>query len=70
MVLACLQKDPDKRPQDAEELFRMACGFRSCQSWNQDQARRWWERHLPDLAGPLTLVEPHSETSARTVVVH
>ena len=22
LVLACLEKDPDKRPQDAEELFR------------------------------------------------
>ena len=24
LVLACLEKDPDRRPQNAEELFRMA----------------------------------------------
>jgi serine/threonine-protein kinase len=25
LVMACLEKDPDKRPQDAERLFEMAC---------------------------------------------
>ena len=55
LVLACLQKDPNLRPQNAEELFRMACGCRSCGGWDQVHARRWWEAHLPDLTGPLVV---------------
>jgi eukaryotic-like serine/threonine-protein kinase len=57
LVLACLQKDPNLRPQNAEELFRMACGCRSCSTWDQAQARRWWEAHLPDLTGTLTVTQ-------------
>jgi serine/threonine-protein kinase len=55
LILACLEKDPGKRPQDASELFRLACGCRSCDTWNQELARAWWETHLPELTGPLTL---------------
>ena len=39
LVLACLEKDPNKRPQDAEELFEMACECRSCEGWNNDTAK-------------------------------
>jgi hypothetical protein len=57
LVLACLKKDPNERPQNAEELFRMACGCRACGTWDQAHARRWWEAHLPDLTGPLTVTQ-------------
>ena len=42
----------------AETLFRLACGCRTCDTWNSDVARGWWERHLPELTGPLTYGEP------------
>jgi serine/threonine-protein kinase len=60
LVLACLQKDPALRPQSAQELFRLATKCHSCESWDQDAARRWWETHLPELTGPLTmdLIDP------------
>jgi serine/threonine-protein kinase len=57
IVLACLQKDPNKRPQNAEELLRIAHNCRTCEGWTQAAAKSWWERHLPDLTGPLTLGE-------------
>ena len=46
---------PNKRPQDAEALFRLACELqRARQRWNSELARTWWEQHLPELsAGPL-----------------
>ena len=61
LVLACLEKDPAKRPQDAEELFQLACGCRSSETWDQTAARQWWQVHLPDLTGPLTLYDVEME---------
>ena len=58
LVLACLQKDPNLRPQNAGELFRMACECRTCEGWNTDMAQAWWDVHLPELSGPLTLTRP------------
>jgi serine/threonine-protein kinase len=60
LVLACLQKDPDRRPQSAGELFRMAQQCHSCDGWNSETARGWWETHLPDLVGPLTIADHRS----------
>jgi serine/threonine-protein kinase len=68
LVMACLDKNPDKRPQNAEELFHMACGCRTCDGWNQTQASEWWKVHLPELAGPLTL-GPAREAAANLVTV-
>ena len=67
LVLACLQKDPDMRPQSAEDLLRMAESCRVCESWNQMAARRWWETHLPDLTGPLTIARSEAEPLPRAV---
>jgi len=68
-VLACLEKEPDKRPQDAEQLLRIACGCHACEGWTNDAARSWWEQHLPDLTGPLTLIEPAWDAGSRAVVI-
>jgi eukaryotic-like serine/threonine-protein kinase len=69
LVLACLEKDPDKRPQDAEQLLGVACGCKSCDAWTNDAARSWWEQHLPELTGPLTLTEPVWDAGSRAVGV-
>lgn len=58
LVLACLQKSPNKRPQNAEELFHMANRCTTREAWGQEAAKTWWERHLPDMTGPLILGEP------------
>src|SRR6185503_4966628 len=57
LVLACLEKDPAKRPQDAQQLLRMVRQCRSGETWDNDTARRWWEMHLLDLTAPLTLAD-------------
>jgi serine/threonine-protein kinase len=55
LVMACLQKDPNLRPQNAEELFRLACECRGCEGWSQERAKAWWEVHMRDFTGPLTI---------------
>jgi len=67
LVLSCLEKDPKARPQNAEELFRMAVDCRTCETWGQASARNWWQTHLPDLTGPLTLGESEHESSTHVV---
>jgi serine/threonine-protein kinase len=55
LVLACLQKDPNKRPQNAEVLLDMAVGCKTGDCWNQNLAKAWWDKHLPEFTAPLSL---------------
>ena len=53
LVMACLEKKPQDRPQDAQAFFRLAHACTSCETWTSERARTWWDAHLPELAGPL-----------------
>jgi eukaryotic-like serine/threonine-protein kinase len=55
LVMACLQKDPALRPQNAGELLGMAYQCQCTESWGQEDARTWWRAHLPNLTGTLTV---------------
>jgi serine/threonine protein kinase len=69
LVLACLQKDPNKRPQNAEVLLEMACGCKTGDCWSSDQAKTWWDKHLPEFTGPLTLGDFKPEPVTEAVVL-
>jgi eukaryotic-like serine/threonine-protein kinase len=58
-VLTCLEKDPDKRPQSARELFEIACASCSATGWTNDHAQAWWQAHLPELTTDLQM-SPHA----------
>jgi serine/threonine-protein kinase len=48
LVMACLAKDPNQRPADAD---RMSAELDECDDgapWNQADAHAWWERNLPN----------------------
>jgi serine/threonine-protein kinase len=69
LVLACLEKDPRNRPQDAQELLRTLPRCRAADMWDNDTARVWWETHLLELTGPLTLSDAATAPVARTFAV-
>jgi serine/threonine-protein kinase len=70
LVMACLEKDPNRRPQDAERLFELACQCCSVDVWDNSMARSWWETNLMELTGPLTLADPRPEDATRAVAIH
>ena len=64
-VLACLRKDPKRRPASAEELLQMASTCKTADLWDQQAARKWWEAHLSHLATPAKANTSTWDVSAR-----
>jgi serine/threonine-protein kinase len=64
LVLRCLQKNPDDRPQDAGELLRLLTRVNLRDVWTDESAQRWWELHLPDMTRPLVLGDPEPDPAA------
>ena len=44
VVLDCLQKDPNRRPESAQELMERLDACDDVEPWSAAEARRWWER--------------------------
>jgi serine/threonine-protein kinase len=57
VVLACLEKDPRHRPQDASAVLDMLQRVRTADPWDNELARVWWERHLVELSNPPAVSE-------------
>jgi serine/threonine protein kinase len=64
-VLACLRKDPKRRPASAEELLQIASTCKTADLWDQQAARKWWEAHLSHLATPAKANTSTWDVSAR-----
>jgi serine/threonine-protein kinase len=47
LVLSCLAKDPEDRPQSAKEFSRRLAEVDGADEWSQDRARQWWETVRP-----------------------
>ncbi len=47
IVMACLAKRPDDRPQSAKELSQRLMEVNGLEPWTDDRARNWWELHQP-----------------------
>jgi DNA-binding NtrC family response regulator len=47
IVLACLQKTPEKRPSSALELWRLLGEVPVERSWTREHSEQWWREHVP-----------------------
>lgn len=51
IVLTCLAKDPEGRPQSADDLAERLAGVRTGDEWTADRAREWWDANRPMAPG-------------------
>ena len=49
LVLSCLAKDRDLRPQSARDLLHRLDALEVRQPWTEARARQWWNDHLPGI---------------------
>lgn len=47
VILACLEKPPDRRPQTAEELAHRLAACETATRWTPQRAQEWWDLHQP-----------------------
>ena len=51
IILSCLAKLPEDRPQSAHELSRLLAASAAANGWTEERAHRWWDRHHPATGG-------------------
>ena len=68
VVLRCLRKKREERYADALELWRALRACESAKSWDQEQARDWWDKHQVQMhtrrTEQMRRVESGSDTMA------
>ena len=47
VILACLEKDPNRRPQSADELSQRLAACEGLSPWTPQRAQEWWDLHRP-----------------------
>ena len=60
LVLRCLSKRPEDRPQSANELSESLAGI-GLPEWTQAEARAWWTENQPDAAAVVPSVNTGAE---------
>jgi serine/threonine-protein kinase len=55
IVLGCLEKRPEDRPQSAAELRELLKGCTDVARWTEFDANRWWALHRPEPVRPVEI---------------
>lgn len=48
LLSRCLAKNPDKRPQSADQVLREVEALMLDFPWTQEDAQNWWQQHIPN----------------------
>lgn len=70
VVLWCLEKEPEDRPQTAGELMRALAGVETLPTWTNEDGERWWKSHLPDVKSADAMLSAELEPTMRFVRPH
>jgi serine/threonine-protein kinase len=57
VIMACLEKDPNRRPQNSADLARTIFESGAHRTWTPESAERWWLLHLPEASGTPLQIE-------------
>ncbi|MFL5448458.1 MAG: serine/threonine-protein kinase [Gemmatimonadales bacterium] len=66
IILSCLAKLPEDRPQTAHELSRLLAASAAGNGWTEERAHRWWDRHHP-AAGGIRSPEARQQVLTKTM---
>jgi serine/threonine-protein kinase len=61
VILACLAKFPEERPQSAADLSERLGLAVPAPIWTDDLAHRWWDLHHPEMTAPQSTAEAEYE---------
>ncbi|MDX2053640.1 MAG: serine/threonine-protein kinase [Polyangiaceae bacterium] len=66
VIMNCLEKNPNKRPQSAKELREALAALSFEHPWTPERAELWWKKNRPDLEGdrPESVVAASEESRA------
>ena len=67
IVLACLEKTPERRPSSAVELWRQLGELTFATPWTPERAESWWREHLPELNQPTAAGDSRSDVKIARV---
>ena len=65
VIMACLEKNPDRRPQTARELRERLNALSFEHPWSDERAALWWKRYRP-MAADVTPAGPSEPPAAST----
>jgi tRNA A-37 threonylcarbamoyl transferase component Bud32 len=52
IIMACLEKNPERRPQGARELDALLAECETGKTWTAEMAEQWWGLHWPRVETP------------------
>jgi hypothetical protein len=70
LLLQCLEKNPDERPQSAHELCRHLETCADFGGWTSDDARAWWTEHGALVAETPRVIQESDVTLTRQLEAH
>jgi eukaryotic-like serine/threonine-protein kinase len=65
LVMQCLEKNPNKRPQTARELSDALAALHFDHPWTDERAELWWKQNRPEQQRATSALDDKERASAR-----